>query len=203
MLPNLPTHRLATADEMSQAIRHILSERDEKAARSQYDVMVCVRSVAAAREAFEEVAVEGTALDYGGVVLAALDVVQDTFYDTDGEYTSRGMVGDVWSDVYQLLESQSAPELAEIDRDEARALLIGEINTLAGLTPQPPTGLGVATVATEAMGAGGKTYFLRMSIEEISDTRFAISGTVYAEESRRFAVLKERLEYDVRPESKR
>ncbi len=193
----LPDHKLATADELRAVVRHIMERCSGEASRSQYDVMVCVRSVAAAREVFEAVPVEGSLEDYGAAVMSALDVLRDEFYDPDGEYTSKGMVGDVGSDVYQLLKSQASADVVDVDREEAGVILTQEINDLARLTPQPPMGLGDATIRADASGPSGADYFVRMTIEHMSDKRFAVAGGIYTSETSRFPVLEERLEFDI------
>ena len=101
-----PEPKLKTAEEMRKAINRIMKRRLTKANESQYDVMVCIRSVEAARQVFESIPLEGTASDYGHAVEAALGELQENYWDSDGEYTSKGMVGDVGSDVYQLLKAQ-------------------------------------------------------------------------------------------------
>jgi hypothetical protein len=101
-----PEPKLKTAEDMREAINRIMKRRLIQANESQYDVMVCVQSVGAAREVFEGIPVEGTASAYGHAVKAALYALQENYWDSDGEYTSKGLVGDVASDVYQLLEAQ-------------------------------------------------------------------------------------------------
>ncbi len=98
--------RLKTAEDMHKAIRRIMKRRLKRASESQYDVLVCVRSVDASNEVFESIPIEGTARDYGHAVMAAIDTLQQNYWDTEGEYTSKGMVGDVGSDIYRLLEEQ-------------------------------------------------------------------------------------------------
>lgn len=196
----VPDHKLITAEEMYGVIKHIMARRRVEASQSQYDVMVCVRSVDAATEVFESIPIEGTASDYGHAVEASLSTLRDNYYDDDGEYTSKGMTGDVCSDVYHLLETQKSSELADIDRKEARQVLTEEMNNLAQLTPQPPDGLGVATVKIDVPGASGRQYYVEMVIQEISDERFAILGNIHSNNSYRFPLLEERLEFDVRSE---
>ncbi len=194
MTPVLPAHRLLTADEMRDAIAGVLVQRQEAAYQSQYDVMVCVRSVAAAHEVFEGVRVEGAPEVYARQVIDAVYDLADTYYDSDGEYTSKGMVGDVASDVYDLLASQTSPGLVDIDRDEVRTHLVEEMETLARLTPKPPAGLGTATVKTEVTGKSGAQYFVRMKIEETPGGGFALFGAAHCSDTDRFPVLQERLE---------
>ena len=196
----LPKHRLETAQEMHDAISRIIDKRFVDAGQSQYDVAVCVRSVDAARETFKRARLTGEAGAYGDRVLKRLYKLQDDYWDDEGEYTSKGMVGDVASDVYRLLDSQKSSKLVDIDRKEAGALLFDEINDLANLTPQPPSGLGVTTVKTDTSGVSGQQYFIKMVIEEISDERFAISGDIHHNKRYQFPILKQRVEFDVRSE---
>ena len=89
---------------MHAAIRGIFDERAIGAQHSQYDWKVCVRAVAAARDVFECVPIEGTAAKYGQAVTSALEPVYDNYYDSDGEYTSgRSSIGDVYFDISSLL----------------------------------------------------------------------------------------------------
>ncbi len=192
----VPDHRLETADEMHVMIEHILTERRHDAAQSQYDVGVCIRSVAAAREAIEEIPVEGSAIAYGETVNAAMDVVCEKFYDSDGEYTSKGMVGDVGSDIYHLLQTQKSPDRIDIDRNEARSCLKTELAELASVMPRPLGGVAEATVKAETKGESGFSYFVKMTYEQLSDERFAIIGKIYCSEDCICPVLEARLECD-------
>ncbi len=194
----VPDHKLITAGEMYAVIKHIMAKRRVEASQSEYDVMVCVRSVDAATEVFENIPIEGTATEYGYAVAVSLGTLRDDYYDDDGEYTSKGMIGDVCSDLYHLLETQNSSKLADIDRKEARDVLTQEMNTLARLTPQPPDGLGVATIKIDVPGASGRQYFVEMVIQEISGERFAILGNIHSNDSYRFPLLEERLEFEVR-----
>lgn len=197
----VPDHKLTTAEEMFWAIEHIMIERRGDASRSQYDVEVCVRSVEAAREVFEAVPVEGTAGDYGRAVDAALDTLRENYWDSDGEFTSKGMVGDVGGDVYHLLETQKSTDLVDIDRKEARECLIEEITNLARLAPRPLGGAVEASTKAEFKGPSGFDYFVAMVFERITDERFVVIGKIYSNDSYRFPVLEERLELDDRDDN--
>ena len=197
----LPDHKLLTAHEMYDVMKHIMAGRRVSAGQSQYDVMVCVRSVDAAIRLLECMPIEGAARDYGYAVAAALGSMCDTYNDPDGEYTSKGNLGDVCSDISRLLKSQDSSERTDIDRGEVHEILMLEMNNLAQLTPQPPTGLGVATIKTVAMGADGAQYWVKMTVQETLNARFAILGAIYSHELCCFPVLEERLEFGLRSDS--
>ena len=104
-------HKLKSAREMREAISKILETRSLKAAQSEYDRSVCIRAVAAARDAFESVPVKGSATDYGQAIVAILGELQETYNDPDGEYTSgKAPIGDVCNDVSSLVEGQTPSE---------------------------------------------------------------------------------------------
>ena len=99
---------------MRQAITRIVAKRSQAAARSEYDVGVCVAAVAAARDVFERVPVEGSAIAYGHAVVTALSALRDDYHDPDGEYTSgTAPIGDVFYDVARLVDAQT--EMHEAD----------------------------------------------------------------------------------------
>lgn len=84
-----------------------MDDRSIAASQSQYDAKVCVRAVGAARDVFENVPLEGTAIEYGQAVVA---VLRDRYNDSDGEYTSgKAPIGDVCYDVSSLVADQMPP----------------------------------------------------------------------------------------------
>ncbi len=92
-----------SASEMRAALDEIIKRRMQDAAHSAYDVSVCVRSVAAAREVIEAIPVRGTAAAYGGRAYTAINRLAGHYRDPDGEYTSKGLIGDVALDIHLLL----------------------------------------------------------------------------------------------------
>ncbi len=188
-----PNFKLTTTQQMHDAIDRILTGRLKQAYNSQYDVGVCVRSVEAGREAFEETAVKGTALEYGRSAKKALSKVHKTFYDSSGEYTSRGMIGDVCSDVYQLLEDQQSDDLKAIDMKEAHDVLIHEIQELIALTPQPLGDAACANIKLKTIGTSGTKYYIAMQYEQKSDNEFDVLGRIYNNSKYQVPLLYDRL----------
>ncbi len=189
-----PAHKLVSAEEMRSVVDRILRKRRTDAYKSQYDVMVCVRSVDAAEAAIATVPVEGSATEYGQAVDTALDALRENYYDSDGEYTSKGLVGDIGSDVYHVLQTQKSPECIDVDRGEARGCLLREMSTLARLTPKPLGGAIEATVKIDVVGESGVNYFVEMSFEKAEDGGVFMKGFLHADRSCRFPVVEEILE---------
>ncbi len=185
---------LKTAEEMSKAIRRIVKRQLSSAQNSQYDVLVCIRSVDAARAVFESVPVEGTAMVYGNAVMAELDKLHETYWDNDGEYTSRGMVGDVCTDVGHLLKRQWSLEHPHIDEKEARTVLIREMAELSRLIPGPPGDTGETVIMIEAQGESGTLYHVATTFEVTAPREFDMHGKIYADETRQILICEDRLE---------
>ncbi len=177
-----PEPELKTAEEMFKAIRRIMKRLETKAYNSQYDVMVCVRSVSAARAAFEGVPVEGRPIGYGNAVKAALDSLHEVFWDDEGEYTSRGMVGDVCSEVNQLLDRQYAFKHRNIDEKEVRLVLKQEMEQIVASIQTPSSALNEAHIKTEARGSGSETYYVEFTFEDASDDYACVTGKIYSDE---------------------
>ncbi len=177
-----PEPELKTAEEMFKAIRRIMKRRETKAGKSQYDVMVCIRSVHAARAVFEEVPVEGRPIGYGNAVKAALDALHEVYWDNEGEYTSRGMVGDVCSDVYELLQRQYDFKHRNIDEKEVRLVLNREMEQILASIQTPSTVLNEANIKAEALGASGTTYYVEFTFEGASDEYARATGKIFSDE---------------------
>lgn len=189
-----PEPKLNTAEEMFKAIRRIMKRQIAEAARSQYDVLVCIRSVDAARTVFETVPVEGTATGYGNAVKAALFALQENYWDSDGEYTSKGRVGDVCSDVWELLDRQWSLEHPNIDKNEARRVIITEMAELSRSISGPPGDTGETTIKFEAQGKSGKPYYLEITFDVTSSKEFDMLGKIYSDASYQLLILEERLQ---------
>lgn len=186
-----PPHKLIGAQEMHSAAMRILDKRRTDAYHSPYDVMVCLRSVEAAGQAIESIPVEGSALDFGQAISAALDMLRENYNDKDGEFTSKGLVGDIGDDVRHVLRTQRSSDRIIVSRDEARTCLVAQMNILAGLTPYPLTGVIGTTVKTDIRGASGFEYFIEMVFEGTSPDGVAMTGHIYADSSYRFPILEE------------
>ena len=177
-----PEPELKTAEEMFKAIRRIMRRQLTKANESQYDVMVCIRSVSAAQEVFERIPVEGRPIGYGNAVQAALDALRESYWDSDGEYTSKGMVGDVCSEIHQLLDRQYAFKHRDIDKEEASIVVKREMEKVLTLINTPSAALNEANIKTEAHGESGTVYYLEIVFEDASDEYAAMTGRVYSDE---------------------
>ncbi len=188
-----PNFKLTTVQQMHDAIDRILTGRLKQAYNSQYDVGVCVGSIEAGREAFEKIAVKGTALKYSHLVEKALGKVHEEFYDSSGEYTSRGMIGDVCSNVYQLLEDQQSDNLKVIDMKEAHNVLVHEIQELITLTPQPLGDAACANIKLKTIGTSGTKYYIAMEYAQKSDSEFDVLGRIYNNSKYQIPILHERL----------
>ena len=92
-----------TAEQAHRALQKIMEEQAVKAARSEYDISVCITAVSAARSTFEGVEVKGSAPEYVANVYAAISDLQNGYNDSDGQYTNgRAPIGDVLGQVYTL-----------------------------------------------------------------------------------------------------
>ena len=188
-----PEPKLNTAEEMFKAIRRIMKRQAKEANKSQYDVLVCIRSVDAARAVFEGVPIEGTAKDYGNAVMAALHALEESYWDSDGEYTSKGLVGGVGTDVWGLLDRQWSLEHPDIDRKEAHRIIITEMAELSRSISGPPGNTGETTIKIEAQGESGTSYYLDITFEVTSSTKFDMLGKIYSDESHKILIREERL----------
>jgi len=188
-----PEPKLNTAEEMFKTIRRIMERQLAEANKSQYDVLVCVRSVEAARAVFEAVPIEGTAMGYGKTVMAALFALEESYWDSDGEYTSKGLVGGVGTEVWGLLDRQWSLEHPIIDRKEAHRVIITEMAELSRLMPGPPGNTGETTIKIEAQGKSGTAYYLKITFEVTSSTEFDMLGKIYSDESHKILIREERL----------
>ncbi len=188
-----PEPELKTAEEMFKAIRRIMKRQLIQANESRYDVMVCIRSVGAASAALEGVPVEGTAIEYGNAVMATLDELHEDFWDSDGEYTSRGRIGDVCFDVDQLLARQWTFEHPEIDVKEARGVLFKETAELSRNLSGPLGKTGENTIKFEAEGPSGRTYYVDVAFEVTAPREFDMLGKIYADAARQILIYGDRL----------
>ncbi len=177
-----PEPELKTVEEMFKAIRRIMKRQAIKASESQYDVMVCVRSVDAAKAVFEAVPVKGRPIGYGNAVMSALDALHEIFWDDEGEYTSRGMVGDVCFDVEQLLDRQYTFKHRNIDEKEVRLLLNQEMEQIIASIQTPSIALNEANIKTEVQGANNTTYYVEFTFEGASDEYASVIGKIYSDE---------------------
>jgi hypothetical protein len=116
-MSDLPRQRKRkTAQQMHAAIKAIIERRSVEAAQSPYDRKVCILAVSAAQDAVNRVPVEATATEYCQRVVAVLSALQDSYNDPDGEYTSgKAPIGDIYFDVWRLLDAQHSHELAGDD----------------------------------------------------------------------------------------
>ena len=188
-----PEPKLNTAQEMFKAVERIMKRRLAEANKSQYDVLVCIRSVDAARAAFEAVPVEGTAMGYGNAVKAALGTLSESYWDSDGEYTSKGLVGGVSSDVWALLDRQWSLEHPNVDKKEARHVIVTEMAELSRSISGPVGESGEAIIKIETQGASGTPYFLEITFQVTAPREFDMLGKIYADEGYQILIQEERL----------
>lgn len=100
MTPETP----GTAQEMRAAIEAIFAERANAATASAYDWKVSVSALGAARLAFEQVEIDGTAEEYGRAVIDALRALSQRHNDPDGVYTSgKADIVSLTDDIYGVL----------------------------------------------------------------------------------------------------
>ncbi|TIP06459.1 MAG: hypothetical protein E5X72_01710 [Mesorhizobium sp.] len=88
----------STAEKFREKILVIVADRRAAAASSPYDWKVCVGAIEAADREFRQIAVDGSAHEYGIAVISRLERFRDEYYDPDGEYTSGR------SDIGSLIE---------------------------------------------------------------------------------------------------
>ena len=188
-----PEPKLTTTENMLKAIGRIMDRQLAEANKNQYDVLVCIRSVDAARAVFKGIPVAGTAYCYGTAVMEALLALQENYWDSDGEYTSKGRVGDVCSDVWQLLDRQWSLEHPDIDKKEARRVIITEMAELSRLITEPPGDTGETTINFEAQGNSGTPYYLEITFEVKSSKDFNMLGKIYSDEAYQILIQEERL----------
>ncbi len=144
--------------------------------------MVCIRSVEAAQKAFEQIPVEGRPLGYGQKVQAALNVLCEAYWDSEGEYTSKGMVGDVYLDIYELLDHQCALKHRDIDKEEAHLIIGREMEKLVASIQKPSAMLNEVSVKSRSEGASGATYFVEFTFENVSSTYASVTGKIFSDE---------------------
>lgn len=177
-----PEPELKSAEEMFKAIRRIMKRQLTKANESQYDVMVCIRSVCAAQEVFERIPVEGRPIGYGNAVKAALDALRETYWDSDGEYTSKGMVGDVCFDVHELLDRQYSFKHRNIDKEEVSLVIKEEMENVLASIQTPSAALNEASIKIEAQGKSGTVYYVEIVFEDATDEHASMTGRIYSDE---------------------
>ncbi len=178
---------------MHNAIKRILDKRDKEALASQYDVAVCINSVEAARQGFEAVPIQGTAKQYAQDVLDILSELREEFYDSDGEYTSKGMIGDVYFDVSAYIETQIPDPFAHIDKKEVRKVLIQEMAELSNNLTAPVSVLVETSIKFEATGSSGAQYFLAVTFEATSMREFTMIGNIYENDEYGSSIMEEKL----------
>lgn len=94
---------LKTALDVYDAVSEIMEARAIQAANSEYDRVVSIDAVAAARKATDAVAIEGTNILYHAAIQSQLNTLFSTYNDTSGQYTNgRAAIGDILSDIAQL-----------------------------------------------------------------------------------------------------
>ena len=121
-------------------------------------------------------------IGYGNAVKAALDALHEVYWDDDGEYTSRGMMGDVCSDVYQLLHRQYAFKHRDLDETEVRTVLNQEMEQLLNSLQTPSAALNEANIKSEAQGASGRAYYVEFTFELASDEYAHAVGKIFSDE---------------------
>ena len=185
---------MESPQKIHDTIKRLLDKRDKDALASQYDVAVCINSVEAARHGFEAIPVRGTAKQYAQDVLAVLSKLADEFYDSDGAYTSKGLIGDIYSDVYQYIKAQIPDEHAHIDKKEARHVLIQEMAELSQHITEPASVLIETCIKFEATGSSGTQYYLDVTFTATSKRDFTMIGKIYDDAAYGASILEERLE---------
>lgn len=185
---------MSSPQKIHNAIKRILNERDKDALASQYDVGVCINSVAAARRGFEAVPIEGTAEKYSQAVMAVLASLQEEFYDSSGEYTSKGLIGDIYLDVSEYIETQIPDPFAHIDKKDARTVLIREMAQLSRTLTAPASVLVETSIKFEATGSSGTEYFLSATFVATSKREFTMIGNIYENDEYSTSIMEERLE---------
>jgi len=179
---------------MHRAIKRIMDKRDAEALTSQYDVSVCINSVAAARQGFLSVPVQGTAKQYAQNILDILSKHTDEFWDPDGEYTSKGMIGDVYFDVSEYIDTQIPNEFAHIDKEEVRKVLIQEMAELSRNLTVPASVLVETSIKFEATGGSGTEYFLAVTFVATSMREFTMIGNIYENNEYSTSIMEDRME---------
>lgn len=84
-----------------------------------------------------------------------------------------------------------------MDRVEAYRLLVGEMGILAQRVREARSVPKSSPISTDVAGDGGTLYRIELMVETISKARFAVSGTIHDHGTHRFALLEERLEFDL------
>lgn len=83
-----------------------------------------------------------------------------------------------------------------MDRSEAYTLLTKEMKKFADLAPDRFNDLREATVEMNCLGGSGILYRVEMAVEEIGGGRFAVVGKIHDNNTYRFSLLEERLEFE-------
>ncbi len=120
-------------------------------------------------------------VEVGNAVMQALFILQENYWDSDGEYTSKGRVGDVCSEVWRLLDRQWALEHPNIDKKAARGVLVGELAGMSRSISAPPGDTAETAIKFESKGKGGTRYYLEITIEVASSERFDMLGKTYSD----------------------
>lgn len=97
---------MASLDEVHHAISGIFDAQRRSAERSDYDRRVCILAVSAAALKWQEIEVAGSPSMYLRSILTALEILRDSYYDPDGEYTSG--CSEIGSIVAKIERLQSA-----------------------------------------------------------------------------------------------
>ena len=186
--------KFKSAEQMHAAIKKIIERRSIEASQSAYDHKVCILAVSAAADTIRRVPVAGTAIEYGQAVAALLSDLSNTYNDPDGEYTSgKGSIGDVHFDVLGLIDTQISYEHGDVDKKEARGIIIRQMaelaNSLADMSGE------TAPIEIKAQGPSGANYILEISFAATTDREFIMLGKLYGEGSRQYPLMEEQLEF--------
>ncbi len=83
-----------------------------------------------------------------------------------------------------------------MDRSEAYALLTEEMARLSRLAPDELKALGETSIEVDRQGAGGGSYRVEMTVEQTEGGRFVVLGRIHDNDTYRFSLLEERLEFE-------
>lgn len=84
-----------------------------------------------------------------------------------------------------------------MDRSEAYTLLTNEMKRFADLATDRFNDLRTATIEMDCHGGSGILYRVEMAVEQIGSGRFAVVGKIHDNNTYRFSMLEERLEFEV------
>jgi len=187
--------KLDTAKQMHAAINKVVEKHAIEASKSEYDRKVCILAVSAAGDTIRRVPVAGTAIEYGQAVAVVLGELQDSYNDPDGEYTSgKAPIGGVYYDVLGLVDTQISFEHGDVDKKEARRIIIREMAELAHSLSVMPGETGDAPIEIEAQGPSGRRYILEITFAATTDREFTMLGKIYSENSRQYPLMEELFE---------